>query len=161
MTREEPGDGPLSTALRAVGLQAVLEPVLQRRVVGDAGGAIRKLGPDDWLVLTSVYAIEAGACEPARVPRVAVVGEASREAAEAKGFRVELVSSKGDAQSLFDALRASIRDGKVCYPRSSLVSVPEPWPGVELVSPILYETVARTFDRSVVKRIDVVSVASP
>jgi uroporphyrinogen-III synthase len=161
VTRDEEPGGPLSTAIRAAGLTVVHEPVLTRRVVDDAAVTISQLGPDDWLVLTSVYAVEAVAAEPARVPRVAVVSEPSRRAAEARGFRVELVSAGGDGKSLFHELRQRATCGKVCYPRSSLASRPEPWPGVELISPILYETVPRDFDRSVIHRVDVVTVTSP
>lgn len=161
VTREESDDGPLSAALRQHGLRPVLEPVLMRRVVDDAADIIAQLGPDDWLVLTSPYAIEAVAGEPARVPRVAVVGEPSRKAAEARGFRVELVCSGGDGRSLFDELRTRATTGKVCYPRSALIDAPPPWPNVEIISPVLYETVSRPFDRQVIKRVDVVTVASP
>ncbi len=161
MTRDEPPDGPLCTALRAVGLTPVLEPVLIRRVVDDAAETIARLGPDDWLVLTSVYAIEAVALEPARIPRVAVIGEASHEAAEARGLRVELVSTGRHADSLFAELRNRVAQGRVCYPRSSLVDPPEPWANVEILSPVLYETSPCDFDHSVIDRIDVVAVASP
>ncbi len=161
VTRDEEPDGPLSTALRAVGLTVVHEPVLKRSVVNDAAEVISKLGPRDWLVLTSVYAIEAVAREPARVPRVAVVSESSRRAAEAEGFRVELVSPGGDGKSLFAELRKKATQGKVCYPRSSLAKAPDPWQEVELLSPVLYENVARDFDQSVIDRVDIVSVTSP
>jgi uroporphyrinogen-III synthase len=161
VTREEDSNGPLCVALRAVGLEPVLEPVLERRVVDDGAEAIRRLSPDDWLVLTSPFAIEAVAAEPARIPRVAVVAEPSRKAAEARGFRVELVSKAGGGESLFEELRGIFTSGKVCYPRSGLVEPPEPWAGVEVISPVLYETVPRDFDRSVIDRVDVVAVASP
>jgi uroporphyrinogen-III synthase len=161
VTRDEENDGPLSAALRACGLHVVLEPVLEKRVVADAREIVGALGPDDWLVLTSPYAIEAAACRAARIPRVAVVGESSRRLAEAKGLRVELVSSQKHGQSLFEELRTRVSGGVVCYPRSSLAAVPEPWAGVELRCPILYETAARAFDRSVTERVDVVTVASP
>jgi uroporphyrinogen-III synthase len=139
----------------------VLEPVLERRLVTDAADIIGQLGPDDWLVLTSVYAVEAVAPQPARRPRVAVVGEASRSAAMAKGFHVELVSAEGTGESLFASLREEVQSGNVCFPRSSLAKVPRPWPGVEVISPILYETVPRSFDPGIVHRVDVVCVASP
>ena len=57
VTRDEKSDGPLSSALRSAGLGVILEPVLERRVVTDAADVIARLGPDDWLVLTSVYAV--------------------------------------------------------------------------------------------------------
>ena len=161
VTRDESPDGPLTTALRRAGLAPVLEPVLTRRVVDGAAGVIAALTADDWLVLTSVYAIASVAAEPARVPRVAVVGKASQSAAEAKGLRVELVSPDGDGASLWDELRTKVTTGCVCYPRSSLAEPPAPWPGVELLSPILYETVPRFYDRTIVDRVDVVAVASP
>ena len=132
-----------------------------RHVVSDASDAIASLSADDWLVLTSVFAVNAVHAPGARVPRVAVVGRASREAADARGLRVGLVSSGGDAASLFAELRAQGNSGKVCYPRSSLAQPPDPWPGVEIISPILYETIQREFDKDMVARTDIVSVASP
>lgn len=161
VTRDEKPGGPLSSALSAAGLTPVLEPVLARRIVGGAQEAIKRLTSDDWLVLTSVYAVEAVDAEAVRVPKVAVVGEPSRRAAEALGCRVELVSGRGDGGSLFDELRRIVSTGVVCYPRSSLATPPEAWPGVELLSPVLYETVPRVFDRTVVDRIDIVALTSP
>ena len=161
VTRDEDENGPLSRALRAFDQAVVLEPVLERHLVDDAAEAVSRLGPEDWLVLTSVYAIESVAADPARVPRVAVVGEPSRRAAEARGFRVELVSYRGDGESLFEELRTQARSGRVCYPRSSLVRAPEAWSGIELSSPVLYETHPREYDREVTGRVDVAAVASP
>ncbi len=161
VTREEDHDGPLCQALRAVNLTPVLEPVIKRRVVNECATILQTLGPDDWLVLTSPYAIESVAAEPARIPKVAVVGRPSRELAEKKGLRVELVSPKGGGASLFDELRRRTSSGKVCYPRSSLAKAPQPWGDVDLLAPVLYETAARQFDHTVLKRVDVVAVASP
>lgn len=161
MTRDEDADGALSNALRDVGLTVVHEPVVARHLLGDAGDDIGRLTSDDWLVLTSVYAINAVALEPARIPCVAVIGEASESTAKARGLRVEMVSSDGDARSLFDALRTRVTQGTVCYPRSSLVEPPDPWGNVQVISPGLYETVARDFDRSVMDRVDIVCVTSP
>lgn len=161
VTRDEANDGPLSAALREVGLQVVLEPVLARRIVTDAADVIGRLEPDDWLVLTSVYAVNAVAPRPARRPRVAVVGDASRRAALANGFRVEFVSAGGTRKNLFEELHTVAQSGTICYPRSSLAEVPSSWAGVQILSPILYETVSRPFDRKIVQRVDVVCVASP
>ena len=161
VTRDEESDGELSSALRSVGLTVVLEPVITRRIITDAADVIEQLSADDWLVLTSPYAVNAVAGAPARRPRVAVVGEPSRAAALARGFRVELVSSDGTGKTLFAELQTMTTSGKVCYPRSSLVNAPEAWRDVEIISPVLYETVPRVFDRNVLTRIDVVCVASP
>ncbi len=161
VTREEEPGGPLSAALTNASLSPVIEPVLERRVVSDLADAVARLTPNDWLVLTSTFAIAVVAGVPARVPCVAVVGEQSARAARAKGFRVELVSAREDAESLFDELRTLVVEGRVLYARSSLAHPPDPWAKVELISPVLYETVAREFDRTVIERVDVVSVASP
>lgn len=161
VTREEEADGPLCAALRAVQLEPVLEPVLERRVVADPQTLLADLGPDDWLVLTSPYAIEAVLCDAARVPRVAVVAEASRRLAESHGLRVALVSPDGLGKSLFAEIQKLAHHGKVCYPRSALAQVPAAWPGIELRTPILYDTVASHFDRAVIHRVDVAAVASP
>jgi uroporphyrinogen-III synthase len=144
-----------------VGLDAVLEPVIERHVLTDAAEEIGRLDPDDWLVLTSVYAIEHVAAGPARVPRVAVVGEITRNAAEACGFRVELVAPGESRESLWGVLRRTIKSGLICYPRSSFAPPPQAWPSVTILSPILYETAARAFDRGVIHRVDAISVASP
>ena len=161
VTRDETPDGPFSTALRKAGLTAVWEPVMERRVCHGGADVIEQLGTDDWLVLTSVFAIESAALASSRKPCVAVVGENSRLAAESRGFRVELVSAGGDGESLFRELREKVNRGRVCYPRSSLADPPDPWPGVELTSPVLYETLPRAFDRNVVNGVDIVSVVSP
>ncbi len=161
VTRDEPNDGPLSTALRQAGLEVLYAPVLTRKILTDAADDIAQLTESDWLVLTSVYAVEAIAAEPAGRPRVAVVGEATNKAAVAKSLRVEHMASDGTGKGLFKELRDMVLTGKVCYPRSSLAAKPQPWDGVELISPVLYETVPRPFDRSVIDEADVVSVASP
>ncbi len=161
VTRDEAADGPLSTALRNAGLDPALVPVVARRVLTDARDEIARLGPDDWLVLTSVFAVEAVAVEPARVPRVAVVGEASRRAAEARNLRVELVSADGTAAGLFRELADRAGGAAVLYPRSSLAEAPELPAGVHVVSPVLYETTPRSWRPGVIEEVDVVAVASP
>jgi len=162
VTRDEQPDGPLCSALRAHGLDPVLEPVLERCIVCDPADAVGTLSPHDWLVLTSPYAIEAvRTCEPARVPRVAVVGEPSAKLARSYAMRVELISPDGHGAALFAELHNLANSGVVCYPRSAQAAPPDAWPGVELRCPVLYDTLAREFDRGIVARVDIVAVASP
>ncbi len=160
VTRDEPPDGPLSTALRAARLQVVREPVLLRRALTDAREEISRLGADDWLVLTSVFAIESVAGDVAQLPQLAVVSEASRRAAEACGFRVALLSNGGTAKSLFDELFNLAQGKTICYPRSTQAKPPNAPTGIELVSPVLYETVVREYRESIVDEVDIVTVAS-
>ena len=160
VTRDEPPDGSLGAALRATGLEVVHEPVIARNTLTDARQEIARLGPDDWLVLTSVYAIESVAGDVARVPQIAVVSESSRSAAEARGFHVALVSKGGTAKSLFSELSLAAHGATVCYPRSSQAELQEVGPGITFVSPVLYETIARPYRKSVVDEIDIVTVTS-
>ena len=161
MTRDESPNGPMSSALRAAGLGVVHEPVLTRSVVPGAIDHLLQIKPTDWLLLTSAFAITAIPDRIGRVPRIAVIGEHSRRAAAERGFRVELVSAGDDAASLFAELRNRVVDGRVYYPRSSLAKEPVSWPGVQLISSILYATGTRDFDRTVVDRADVIAVTSP
>ncbi len=160
VTRDEPPGGPLGSALRATGLEVVHEPVLKRSTLTDAREEIARLGPNDWLVLTSVYAIESVAGDVARVPQIAVVSESSRSAAEARGFHVALVSKGGTAKSLFSELWQAAHGATVCYPRSSQAERPNVGPGITFVSPVLYETIARPYRKSVVDEVKIVTVTS-
>jgi uroporphyrinogen-III synthase len=63
---------------------------------------------------------------------------------------------------LWESLRRDAGGARrICYPRSSRAAVPREVVGVEISSPVLYETVARAFDLYVTQRSDVVAVASP
>ena len=178
VTREEEPDGPLCTALRTRGLDVLLEPVLARRVTADPAALVVGLAATDWLVLTSPFAIEAfrdGSAAPsataipaARVPQVAVVGEASRRLAESLGLRVALVAADGHGETLFAQLRERVTSGVVCHPRSALAAVPSEWATplttrepIEFRAPVLYETTPREFDRTVAQRCALAAVASP
>ncbi len=161
VTRDEEADGPLCCALRACEVQPVLEPVLQRVVTGDVSGDLQGLGADDWLVLTSVFAIENVPMELASIPRVAVVGEASQAAALARGFRVKLVSKKRTGLNLFAELRPMAIGKRVVYPRSSLAAVPTGMDEMlSFAAPILYETSARDFDETVLADVQMITLTS-
>lgn len=162
VTRDESPDGPLSAALRRRGLDVILEPLIERRVVADPAELLAGLTGDDWLVLTSPFAIEVVANTPAaRAPHVAVVGEASHKIALDKGLRVDMIGADGHGQTLFAELARAVTGGVVCYPRSAQAKKPSGWEGVELWSPVLYDTLPREFDRSVVGRVQMAAVASP
>jgi uroporphyrinogen-III synthase len=161
VTRDEEEGGELCTALAGAGLVPVWHPVLARRLCEDVLDVVGSLREDDWLVLTSRYAIESIPSNVVR-SRVAVVGQASADAARAKGWRVERESPDGSGRGLWDSLRADPAGAtKMLYPRSSLAPIPRGIPGVRLVAPVLYETEERRFDPRVAREVDVVSVASP
>lgn len=160
-TRDEPPGGPLCEALEAAGLIAVHEPVLERHSVGDAGSEIAQLGDDDWLVLTSPYAVRSIDADAARRSgaKIAVVGPATEKAAQERGLTVDLLGP-GDGAGLFEMLAVWAQGRTICYPRSSLAKPPELPDDIIVSSPVIYENTPRNFDRSVIDRIDVVAVAS-
>jgi uroporphyrinogen-III synthase len=163
VTRDEPPGGELAAALRRAGLVPVCEPVLERRLVADPTPFLVGLGPDDWLVLTSAFAAEAIPAQSVRC-RVAVVGPSTRQAAARRGLHVAFECPEGTGEALWSTLLPRIKpSATICYPRSSLAHPPTipAGLGVRLLAPILYETTPRDFDRSIVRRVDIVAVASP
>ncbi len=161
VTRDEKEDGPLCSALRACAVLPILEPVLERVVIADVAPDLQILGPEDWLVLTSVFAIENVPVDLARIPKVAVVGEVSETAAKKRGLRVELVSRKKTGWSLFAELQARAVERQVIYPRSALAKVPTNMDSAAGFSaPILYETRPRDFDASFLDEIGMIALTS-
>jgi uroporphyrinogen-III synthase len=161
VTRDEPREGALSRALSGAGLEPVWCPVIERRIVADILPMLAPLRPDDWLVLTSPFAIESIPADMVRC-RVAVVGAASTAAARARGWSVERVSPDGTGQGLWSSLRKDAAGARrICYPRSSVAPEPGAIAGVELTSPILYQALPRPFQPELVQRADVVTLASP
>ncbi len=161
VTRDEGADGPLCAALRRAGLEPVYEPVIERRVTGDVAREIAELGPEDWLVLTSAFAIRAIPAGHVRC-RVAVVGEASRAEAAVRGLRVALVSPDGTGQGLWRELTRHLGGARrVCYPRSSRAEEPARMEGVAVSSPVLYRTESRRVDPSRLHGVEIAAVCSP
>lgn len=161
VTRDEPADGPLSTALRAAGLEVVNEPVITRWVVSDCRDEIESLSEGDWLVLTSAFALKA-VHQPGKVVfKVAVLGAATKQAAEDAGWIVEYVSEGGDATSLFTELAPHAASRTICYPRSSQAKPPLLPADITLLCPVAYETAPREYRTELADEVDVIAVASP
>ncbi len=162
MTRDEAADGPLCGALRAAGLDPLLEPVLMRTVDEAAREALNGIAPGDFVVLTSPFAINAVHDLPAvRAARVAVVGAPSAALARDAGLNVVLVGADGRGETLFAQLRDEVSSGSVWYPRSSQAHEPKPWAGITLHSPVLYRTEPRSYRAEVRAQCDVASLTSP
>lgn len=162
VTRQEQPGGPLGEALEQHGLTPVHEPVVKQTVVTPPERFLNELEARDWLLLTSPYAIRCvGDASVTCRSQVAVVGPASAELARSYGMNVALVSAGGSAQDLFAELASQEIGGRIVYPRSG--QAPEtPWTaGLSVESLVLYDTVGRAFDASVVERVDVIAVASP
>jgi uroporphyrinogen-III synthase len=160
ITRDESPGGPLSRAIIAEGLAALLEPVIERCIVADLSREIAALRDCDWLVLTSPFAISALAPLRPRC-RIAVVGESSRALAQSFGLRPALIGEDGTGESLWLSLRQHIKPGeRILYPRSAQAELPD-LPPAALHAPVLYETRRRGFDPEVALRCDIAAIASP
>ncbi|MBV8897651.1 MAG: uroporphyrinogen-III synthase [Acidobacteriaceae bacterium] len=98
----------LARPLRDHGASVILLPVIGIAPPADPE-ALRTAARSDayqWIVFTSTNAVHAFAAERQRPvnARIATVGSATREAAEAHGYRVELVPERYIAESLLEAL---------------------------------------------------------
>lgn len=118
----------LATRLTAAGVQ-VHEVPLTRIVRLDPAPlhtALRALGETRWILLTSVNAVEVlaeavaatGTADAVQDCWFAVVGEVTARAAEAQGWRADVVPSQYKAEELLDALatRSDVRGMGVVYP---------------------------------------------
>ncbi len=117
VTRGRENGEAWATELAARGAHPVVFPCISCEPIRDAETAAsleQALEDAEWLVLTSVRGVHGvaelvGARRAASVS-IAVVGEATAEAARAAIGRVDLVSPEGTGRSLGDALARAIRD---------------------------------------------------
>jgi uroporphyrinogen-III synthase len=126
VTRAEGSDGPLTQLLRAAGHRVLHWQVSAVTTAADPAplrDALRRLDDYDWIVFTSVPAVEAvlriRTDAPART-RVAAVGNATAGALRHGGWPVDLVPAKSDAQHLAAALLAQHTGARrVLFPASA------------------------------------------
>jgi uroporphyrinogen-III synthase len=122
----------LSDGLRALGATPVEVPVLEIQPPESyepLDAAVRGLSSYDWVLLTSSNAVRALAERAAlagvslsgdALPRVAVVGAATAEAARASGLAVCLVPERYVAESLVAALVGQIASKRVLLARAAV-----------------------------------------
>ena len=119
MTRDEPPGGALSGRLTAAGARVLRWPATKIAPPADPqplARALAALESFDWLVLTSVHAVAAVAARRATLPaalRLAVVGASTAAAAEALGWRVDLLPSEFHAEALLASFAAAGDDQRV------------------------------------------------
>lgn len=160
ITRDEPADGPLSALLLERGVPSILAPLVRIRPVGDGRDHVRRLGTEDWLVLTSPRAVELVTDEVlVRRPRIAVAGESSASAARSRGFDVELISPSASSAGIWDHLRAHAGGRRVCFARSRRAEPPSDPPfDLEVVD--LYDVIATEVSASEIERATAVAFTS-
>lgn len=119
VTRDEPPGGALSGRLTAAGARVLCWPATKIAPPADPqplARALAALESFDWLVLTSVHAVAAVAARRATLPaalRLAVVGASTAAAAEALGWRVDLLPSEFHAEALLASFAAAGDDQRV------------------------------------------------
>ncbi len=146
ITRAQPGAAATAARVRALGIEPVVEPLLEVRPIADA--AIDLAGASA-LVFTSANAVAAFAERSSdRSLRVFTVGDATAAAARAQRFAAVL-SAEGDVTALVSALAARRREltGVLCYfaaaePSQDLAGALEAV-GLQVRQTALYETLAR------------------
>jgi uroporphyrinogen III methyltransferase / synthase len=126
VTRDEPRDGPLSSRLRALGLEVLSWPVVSVAPPSDTEPletALSRAARFDWMVFASRHAV---AFVTARLPsqpqglRIAAVGASTAAALHERGWRAEVVPERASASALVDALAPVLERGaRVLFPASS------------------------------------------
>jgi uroporphyrinogen-III synthase len=146
ITRAEPGASATAERVRALGMAAVVEPLIEVRPIADA---VIDLAGVCALVFTSANAVAAFAQRsPERALRVFAVGDATAAAAKAQRFKTVL-SAQGDVKALAAALAARRREltGVVYYlaaaePSQDLAAALAA-AGLQVRQTALYETAPR------------------
>ena len=159
VTRVEGEDGGLPQNYAQCGFTPIVEPVLEMQLVHKELDDIANLHPDDWLVLTSPFAIRSVAAVVVPNQRIAVIGQSSATLAQSLGLNVRLISPTTNAIGLWKQLALQEPGKNICFPRSSLASVPQV-DGLRIHAPVLYSVEPRDFDINVVSRSDIVTFTS-
>jgi len=147
ITRAQPTADATAARVRALGIEPIVEPLLEVRAITDANLDLTGVSA---LAFTSANAVAAFAARsPERALRVFAVGDATAAAARAQRF-TSVLSAQGDVAALASALAARRRElaGVILYPAAAepsqdlagaLASV-----GLQVRQTAVYETVAVT-----------------
>lgn len=159
VTRVEGEGCELATELRQCGLIPVVEPVLVMHLEPKTLDDVATLNPDDWLVLTSPFAIRSVAAVVTPHQRIAVIGHSSATLAQSLGLNVQLISPTTNATGIWKQLASQNPRRNICFPRSSLASIPM-IDDLHVHSPVLYTVEPCDFDIDVVSQSDIVTFTS-
>ena len=177
VTHAEADNGPLSSALRDLGLQVLLWPAVSVAAADSAPleEALRSINDFDWIVFASRYAVAAVTERVAAAPatlRVAAVGQATAQVLHQRGWPVDLLPEDANAAALVSAFATKPISGmKVLFAASSralpTIAAGLTQLGAKVVQVEAYRTEPAALDvaacRSVIDRggIGAVTFASP
>lgn len=131
----------LAAPLRALGAEVILLPVIGIGPPAELEPlliAARECDSYDWILFSSVNAVEAFAAHLSKAPRgqIATVGVATRVAAERRHLRVALTPERYIAEALIDALgQHELRDKRILVPGAAITR--------DVIAPALRERGAR------------------
>lgn len=176
VTRFEPDDGPLATALRQAGAEPVVVPLIGiaplAKDISDSNASIHDF---DWIAFTSANGVRifwARLSEKERAAfrahrGIASVGPATARAVANLGATSALVAPEFVAESLADAL-GDVTGKSILWPRAagarSVLSVTLRQRGAAVTDQILYDTVALTIPeqtRESILEADAITFTSP
>jgi uroporphyrinogen-III synthase len=182
ITRAAEQAGGLAAELEKLGAEVLFFPVVRYEEPMDPAplnSALRKLAEFDWVLLTSQNVVRFLGLAlaktnappwPATV-KIAAVGRATAEAAQAAGWHVEFVSARFQGLALAEELGSTLKGCKVLLPRSDRArpDLPEALrrTGAEVTEVVAYRTLALdTQDLPAARairegRVDVLTFASP
>lgn len=173
----------LSSRLIAAGAQVHEIPLsrVARRDAGPLHDALAHIADVRWILLASVHAVEiladavraTGTADVVADCYIAVVGEATAQAAEAQGWRADIVPAQLSAESLLDAFatRSDVSGTTVLYPCA--VAARDVLPdglralGAQVVAVPCYESVPDVDGQRLLVRmlaggaLDLITVAAP
>lgn len=157
-TRDEAADGPLATALEAMGLESWPAPTVHIAPPENADEltrALEALERTDWVVFTSAHAVDAccehpawrGATDIGAIPRLAAVGRATAARLAEFGHAADCVSSGPGASALASALierTGTLSGARVLWPRADIarrtLGVALARAGAVVLAPVAYRT---------------------
>jgi len=145
ITRAQPGAEATAARVRELGIEPIVEPLLEVRAIADANLDLTGVSA---LAFTSANAVAAFAARsPERALRVFAVGDATAAAARAQRF-ASVLSAQGDVAALASALATRRRElpGVILYPSAAEPSQDLPGAlaavGLKVRQTAVYETVA-------------------
>lgn len=154
VTRDEPDNGPLSTALKKLGLRVLMWPVIcivPPANISALDQALARITDFAWITFASQHSVTAVTSRVRSAPtgvRIAAVGRRTADALQEKGWRVDLVPEEATAEALVRAMAPSnVKGSQILFPASSR-ALPTLASGLKKHGAIVHQVEAYTTETS-------------